>query len=363
MGGVIGLDAASRVDPAFVERFYSRGVYPGIAAVLGTLTGWAPLSVAEWLLVAGLCGVPFGVRAVFQRLRAREISKARRLGILLGAGLWSGIALYGVFLLLWGINYRRLPYATLAEMEVRPATAAELRSVCEVLIRESNELREGLPEDEAGVMRLTRGRKAAIARAASGFGRAGESQPALRLRTSAPKPVFFSSALSYLGITGIYVPFTAEANVNATVPDADLPFTASHELAHAQGFAREDEANYLGYLACRLHEDRDFRYSGTLAASLYAGGALAAVDREASRSVEAGRSPAVGRDLAALRAWSERYRGRVSRVSQAVNHAYLRSQGQADGVRSYGRMVDLLLAERRTPSRGLPRGPEAPPPR
>ena len=30
-----------------------------------------------------------------------------------------------------------------------------------------------------------------------------------------------------------------------------------------------------------------------------------------------------------------------------MNDAYLRSQGQKDGVRSYGRMVDLLLAERR----------------
>jgi hypothetical protein len=30
-----------------------------------------------------------------------------------------------------------------------------------------------------------------------------------------------------------------------------------------------------------------------------------------------------------------------------VNDAYLKSQGQAQGVRSYGRMVDLLLAERR----------------
>jgi len=35
-------------------------------------------------------------------------------------------------------------------------------------------------------------------------------------------------------------------------------------------------------------------------------------------------------------------------VQERVNDAYLKTQGQADGVRSYGRMVDLLLAERRT---------------
>jgi hypothetical protein len=32
--------------------------------------------------------------------------------------------------------------------------------------------------------------------------------------------------------------------------------------------------------------------------------------------------------------------------SSRANDAYLKSQGQAAGVRSYGRMVDLLLAKR-----------------
>jgi hypothetical protein len=34
-------------------------------------------------------------------------------------------------------------------------------------------------------------------------------------------------------------------------------------------------------------------------------------------------------------------------AQERVNNAYLRSQGQKEGVRTYGRMVDLLLAERR----------------
>lgn len=362
VASVLALDTLSRFDPALVERFYSRGFYPGIAAVLATLTGWFPRSVAETLLVGTLAILPLGVRAVLRRLRARETSLRRRLGRVLGDGLWWAAFVYGAFLLVWGINYRRLPYATIAGLSTRPAMAGELRSLCEALVREANELRGGLPEDAGGVMRLPGGRGDALGRAWAGFSRASETLPVFRFRTSAPKPVFFSTTLSYLGITGIYVPFTAEANVNATLPDPDLPFTASHELAHAHGFAREDEANYLGYLACRFHPDRDFRYSGVLTASLYAASALAGVDREEHWKVETARSAAVRRDVAALRVWSERYRGRVSRASQAINHAYLRSQGAADGVRSYGRMVDLLLAERRSPIPGLPTKPGEPPP-
>jgi hypothetical protein len=37
----------------------------------------------------------------------------------------------------------------------------------------------------------------------------------------------------------------------------------------------------------------------------------------------------------------------VPRASLRVNDAYLRSQGQKDGIHSYGRLVDLLVAEHR----------------
>jgi hypothetical protein len=161
------------------------------------------------------------------------------------------------------------------------------------------------------------------------------------------KPVMVSTALSYLGIGGIFSPFTGEANVNMTLPEPDVPFAACHELAHARGFAREDEANYVGYLACTRHPDADFRYSGLLAASVYAMNALVGVDRAAHADLEARRAPGVRRDLQALAAWAERYRGPAERASRAVNDAYLKSQGQKEGVRSYGRMVDLLIAERR----------------
>jgi Protein of unknown function (DUF3810) len=152
--------------------------------------------------------------------------------------------------------------------------------------------------------------------------------------------------MSYLGITGIYFPFTAEANVNVVVPDSQLPFTACHELAHQGGIAPEDEANFVAYAACMRHPDADFRYSGVFNAALYALHALSGVDA-ARAARQAQWSPAVRRDLDALRAWNERYRGPAETAARAVNNAYLKTQGVDDGVRSYGRMVDLLVLERR----------------
>jgi hypothetical protein len=205
----------------------------------------------------------------------------------------------------------------------------------------------GLPEDAHGVLRLAMGSRDAFGRARSGFVEAHNRFAIVEVPVALPKPAAFSPLLSRLAISGIYAPFTAEPLVNDEVPEPDLPFCAAHEMAHASGFAREDEANYLGSVACRLHVDADFRYSGTLAASLYVVSALATVDRDAARRLHDGRSAAVKRDIDALDAWAARHEGPVAEASRRVNNAYLRSQGTPDGVASYGRFVDLLLAEHR----------------
>ena len=84
--------------------------------------------------------------------------------------------------------------------------------------------------------------------------------------------------MSYTNITGIYSPFTAEANVNVSVPKSTLLFTTMHEMAHQRGFASENEANFIAYLTCIAHPDVDFQYSGYLNALNYVNRALALVD-------------------------------------------------------------------------------------
>jgi hypothetical protein len=197
------------------------------------------------------------------------------------------------------------------------------------------------------VLRIEGGFRSVASRIGAAYVAASVTLPLLAGTSARPKPVVLSELLSRVGITGIYFPFTGEPNVNTTLPDVELPFSTAHEVAHQRGFAREDEANYVGYLACRLHPDADFRYSGLLAASHYTLAALHAVDPSAASRAHAARSPAVLRDEMAIRAWVDHYRGRASEVGHRVNDAYLKAQGQAEGVRSYGRMVDLLLAERR----------------
>jgi len=343
---VLGRLAAAG-HPEGVERRYARGLYPPLARLVSLVTGLLPFSVAEVLLVAGvLAALVWAVRLL---RRARKGLRGR--GLLLGLTRLAAAAALAVlaFDVSWGYNYDRAPVSAMLGYDLTPAPGADdLAGLSRDLIARSASLRDGLPEDEAGVLRLPDGRRGALSRATRGYeALAAAGRLPLPALTAPPKIVLLSPWMSYLGISGIFIPFTGEANVNGTVPDWEIPFTAAHELAHQRGFAREEEANYVGYLACLAHPDRDFQYSGTFRAGLYALSALARADRKSYGELRGSLAAPLRRDLAALMAWQRRYESRLVDVQDKVNDAYLKTQGQADGVRSYGRMVDLLLAERR----------------
>jgi hypothetical protein len=118
-------------------------------------------------------------------------------------------------------------------------------------------------------------------------------------------------------------------------------------MAHQRGFAGEDEATFIGVLACRSSDSAAVRYSGAFAALQWSLNALAAADGEAYDRLYRRLSEAVQRDFLDCAAWWHRYESPARAVGERVNDVYLRANAQAGGVRSYGRVVDLLLAERR----------------
>lgn len=153
--------------------------------------------------------------------------------------------------------------------------------------------------------------------------------------------------MSWLNITGIFFPFTFEANVNVDIPKYNIPAVMCHELSHLRGFMREDEANFLAYLACKNSASLDFQYSGYMLAFIYATNALYEVDKEAYSRIFNRLDPGVRRDISCQSNYWKQFEGPVADTATSINNGYLQANQQDDGVKSYGRMVDLLLAEQR----------------
>ncbi|NLB61175.1 MAG: DUF3810 domain-containing protein, partial [Clostridiales bacterium] len=141
-----------------------------------------------------------------------------------------------------------------------------------------------------------------------------------------------------------FIPYTAEANVNTDQPALLIPSSAAHENAHFLGIARENEANFAAYLACIYSPDINVKYSGTMLALINAGNKLHSVDSEKYAELYYSYSEEMRKDLADYSDYWKAYEGKVKEVSQKANDNYLKHNDQQDGVMSYGRVVDLLLA-------------------
>ncbi|HBS93423.1 MAG TPA: DUF3810 domain-containing protein [Firmicutes bacterium] len=331
--------------PVLIEAGYSTSLYKWISGPISRFTGLFPFSVAEFIIVGlGLFCLFIIIRgAITLFKKPKEFFRSILKG---GAKLVIVLVLlYVGFNMLWGLNYSRLSFADISGLPVEPAAVEELTALALSLTSRANVLRAQVAEDERGVMTLDSSIRQMFSRAETGYDRAAAIYPELGGKFGPPKGVFLSHYWSYTGISGMYFPFTAEANVNIDIPHLLLPATAAHEMAHQRGFAREDEANFLGYLACTLHPDADFQYSGTVSALLNTMNALYRADIESYKAVRKEYCDGLNRDLKDWREYWAQFEGPVERVSSNVNDSYLKANRQQDGVQSYGRMVDLLLAE------------------
>lgn len=89
------------------------------------------------------------------------------------------------------------------------------------------------------------------------------------------------------------------------------------------------------------------RYSGLFQAFDYSISALAKVDAQKALAIISSLPEQVRQDMIERDQYWAKYEGTISKVSRNVNDAYLKANNQTDGVSSYHKMVNLLLAEQR----------------
>lgn len=250
-----------------------------------------------------------------------------------------------LYTILCGTNYYRYTFASFSGLELSMSSVDELYELCQKLAQDANFYRELTLEDDEGVFKLSNNMYKTAKSASSSYVLVSKDYPILKGLYPSPKPVAMSKLMSKAEITGIFIPFTMEANVNVHIPDYSIPATMNHELAHLRGFMREDEANFIAYITCMASDNIDLQYSGTMLALIIANNALYNQNPELYYNVREDLSDGVIRDLMFNnKYWLQFEDTTISVISNKVNDTYLKANNQSDGVNSYGRMLDLLLA-------------------
>jgi len=334
-------------NPALVEGVFSRGAYPVVSAFLTKINSLVPFSLFEYGLIALIAGIAIWiVAAIVHVVRSPATMEQFWRSTLTNLVLILGIAIMW-YMVGGGLNYFRYSFAAYSGLEVQPSSVEELTGLCTDLAAEADRLGAQVTRAEDGTMVMAEGFAGSAARVQHGYAVLGDHYGGT-LRAGASmraKPVRFSEVMSLCRITGLYSFYSGEANINVDTPHYSIPSTIAHESAHVCGFMREDEANYIAYVACRASGDAETQYSGTMLALIHSLNALASTDADAWRQIRTNLSPEVQADLAANNAYWAQYKTKVGTVAEKANDVHLKLNDQEAGIQSYGRMVDLLLAD------------------
>lgn len=296
IGIVVLLNVIAWSSETFCD-WYIHYVFPVWVNTYGRLTGLFPFSVGEWLIVAGVLLVIAAVilmiasafRWIIRRCKAHHVDKqdecssashVTRPSVTRGRGrfdklccffytffAWMLLAVFVLMTLNCTILYHATPFSEkYFATEKSTYTLQDLTALRNMLVEKCNELSGQMQRTEEGeiIYEGNMGKKAI-----SDMQALSETYDALQGFYPMPKPLYFSDFVSQQYMLGYYFPFSMEANYNKVAYVTNLPVTMCHELAHLKGYIQEDEANFIGFLACISSDDLLFQYSGYLSVLNY----------------------------------------------------------------------------------------------
>ena len=308
--------------------------------LLGRLWSLVPVSVMEWLIALFLAGnLVWLVRAVAGLVRRRGLGRFFRQLLALGAAwLW----LWCAFCWMWRAAYYADTFARRSGLSDRACSVEELAAVTRYFAQNAARLAGQVPRDGEG--HFAADRETVFQTGLEVYENLTREFPCLAMDSVRAKPILFSRLQSRLGFTGMYFPFTGEANVNVDAPACLVPETIAHEMAHQRMVASELEANFVGIAACVTGEDATYRYSGYLMGLIQLCNALYDVAPQTWQAIARSTFTAeLSQDWQDNNQYWAAMRSPVEDRAEQVYDSFLKGNGQSLGIRSYGACVDLLV--------------------
>ena len=325
-----------------VEYGYAASFYPRISNLFRLVFGWIPFSIGDFVWAAI---VFFLLRQMFvfcrfifskkRRSNSREVIKQTALNTIICCSI-----VYIIFNIFWGINYNRLGIAEQLGLKMDKYSVEELKTINGILVEKINSSKQSLINTNA----IYPDNKGLFVMTKNAYNIVSKKYDFLNYKNASIKQSMWGWLGNYTGFLGYYNPFTGEAQINTTVPKFTQPFTACHEVAHQLGYAKEMEANFVGYLAASNSIDTLFRYSVYTDIFSYANRTLYFVDSSAALKFRKQLIPAVIQDFKERRKFNLAHTSFVEPFIRMLYGKFLQSNQQPMGILSYDEVTSFIIA-------------------
>lgn len=333
---------AARTNRSWMNAF-TKNVAEPFRRTIGEICYLVDFSVAEVLcILLAVASVAYLLGSIIVICKAK--GQRGRLGYraLLGA-VCAALTIYSGVCYLWGVQYYADGFQQKSGITAQAVSVEDLSTVTQYFAHQLAEASEHVERDKNGLFAVPR--EDVLARSTAVYNSVSDRFPFLAFSDKPPKAVSFSQVMSQLDFTGVYCPFTGESNVNMDSPASFLPSTIAHELAHQRGISSEQECNFIAILASTTSGIPEYVYSGLLLGYVHLGNALHAVDYDQWQQVYRALPEKVQADLRSNNEyWAKFQDAPAKKVSNKVYDRFLKGYGDVNGLKSYGTVVDLLVA-------------------
>lgn len=322
--------------------FFSVHIAGFFRMLLAKISGLYHFSLAEILIIC-LPLVFIGiVVTVIRYAKQEDTTKINRFF----AGAFAVVSLfYTTFVFTYGMGYRGYTLDQKLGLDMDDVSVEDLKITGEYLAEKVNETAPEVFFSYGGSSIMPYNFETLSQKMNAAYGSCAEKYSFLNHFESRVKPMLLAKGMSYIHMLGMYTYYTGEANINTEFPDYATPFTVAHEMAHQRGIARENEANFMAFLVCTASDDPYIRYSGYLNMYEYVQSALYSADKKEYNRVHSKLCMEAKYDMESYRTFFLQYKdSSAANVADKLNDAFLKGNGQNEGTRSYGLVVDLAVA-------------------
>ena len=324
--------AVAPTPAAWVESVYSRNIYLISQNLLTPLSSLSNIALFDLVLVIGALGIPawwlVALRGADRGSRVRTTAR-----MVLNTATLAAVV-YIVFLVVWGLNYRREPLTGSPDQRQQRVTPLALVDFAVEATARLNTLHGPAHSEPWSDL------DALPARLGPAFASVQYDLGAIRTAVAGtPKVTLLTPYFRRAGIDGMINPFSLEILINGEVLSFERPFVVAHEWAHLAGYADESEASFVGWLTC-LASAPPARYSAWVFIFPHL---LRHLDPQQQAELWARLDDGPTADFRAVSARVNQAVPVIRRNANRVYDQYLRANRVDDGIASYGAVVDLVL--------------------
>ena len=240
------------------SSFYRLHIFKPISAIVSHFTALFSFAAGEICMyiavlmlalgmILGLCGAFLKKGHPFRRI----LKKYYRVEIIVA------LCTLLVYTFMWSVPLRAAKISF--ENSKETYTLNELKTLRNYILDQMEECAKAVPRNDNREIiydtDLATETRAAVNKLSNEFPLLSGFQPPI-------KKAMCSDFLDWMGIAGYTYPFSMEMTYNKYITRFEFPVLYSHELAHHNGYYRENEAEFLGILAMIQSDNAILRYSG-----------------------------------------------------------------------------------------------------